>query len=56
MTETKEKATIELGLKKGYLRNQKVYLKPIEGKNLTVITAVKGVNNPINGFMCEVVS
>ena len=53
MTETKEKATIELGLKKGYLRNQKVYLKPIEGKNLTVITGVKGVNNPINGFMYE---
>jgi len=40
----------EIGLKKGWLKNKKVYLKPIEGKRMTLIAQS---DNSIHSFMYD---
>jgi len=48
--ESKKTWTIEEGIKKGFLKNKKVALKPIDGKDLTLI---KSSSNSIHSFMYD---
>ena len=54
MTEKQESPVYnqEYGITKGYLQKKEIFLKPVGGKSLTLMTKEKG-NNPVHGFMYE---
>lgn len=45
MAETKNRVTREDGIKKGFLKNKKVWLKPNPGKKLTLITSTDTIHS-----------